>query len=611
MRKKRLVFSALILFTLFLCQTWSAAQPQEAVDILGKASAGVVTFKAWDNSKNVVGEGTGFALAENLVVVPYHLISQATEAEVTSISGKSGKVEALVATYKDYDLALVRIKGKVNGLSLGVSTGLKAGDRLFALSEISGQVIITEGNLRNWLEISPGRLRVMEVTMNLEKPACGAPIFDVQGQVVGVALVFGAGVKFGVPVEAVSAMNTQAKGQDLKGAAKENYLEQAEGSFLVGKSAALMNEPGMGSVYLEKYLKFKPDDLEGYVLLGQSYFKLGNTTESYKNFAKALLLNPDHAQALYGMGLTQLRERKFKEAAEFLEKAISNRVESKEIYFELGTAYEELQDLARAAENYEKYARSGPANPFPAWLKLAQTYQRLNQPEKAIAAFREALKINPDDINCNYNLAKMLAETNQLAEAEEVFKKLATRNQRDAITYYGQIMQMYDRAQNYEKAVEAARKIVEINPKNEVALYNLAIMYDRLGKLEEAASTLNECLAVKSDYTHAWFNLGIVYDKMKKHAEAVEAFKKYTALAPDDPSGWLNIGLEYMLMKDFEKALPNLEKSVSLNPNNAVAQYNLGITYINLKDNYSAREVLKTLQRLDQNLAGRLAKLIK
>ncbi|MCX8160499.1 MAG: tetratricopeptide repeat protein [Candidatus Saccharicenans sp.] len=594
-----------------LCQGLMAVQTQEAVDILGKASAGVVTLKAWDNSKNVVGEGTGFALADNLVVVPYHLISQAAEAEVTSISGKSGKVESLVATSRDYDLALIRIKGKVSGLSAGVSTGLQAGDRLFALSEISGQVIITEGNMRSWLDLSPGKIRVMEMTMNLEKPGCGAPIFDVQGKVVGVALVFGSGVKFGVPVEAVLAMNSQAKGQELKSATKENYLEQAEGSFLVGMAAALLNEPGLTSVYLEKYLKFKPDDLEGYVLLGQAYLKLGNTAESYKNFAKAILLNPNHPRALYGMGLTQIKERKFKEAAEFLERAIGNRVELKEVYFELGTAYEELQDLARAAENYEKYARSGPANPFPAWLKLAQTYQRLNQPDRAIAAFREALKINPDDLNSNYNLAKLLAETNQLDEAEAVFKKLAAMNQRDAITYYGQIMQMYDRAQKYDKAVEAARKIVEINPKNEVALYNLAIMYDRLGQLEEAASTLNECLAVKGDYTHAWFNLGIVYDKMKKHPEAVEAFKKYTALAPDDPSGWLNIGLEYMLLKDFEKALPNLEKSVSLNPNNAVAQYNLGITYINLKDNYSAREVLKTLQKLDQNLAGRLAKLIK
>lgn len=586
-------------------------QTQEAVDILGKSSSGVVTLKSWDKNRNVVGEGTGLVFAENLVVVPYHLISQAAEAEVTSISGKSGKVEVVVAIDRNYDLALVRIKGKLSALNPGTSASLKAGDRMFVLSEISGQVIITEGNFKGWLQLAPGTINLMEVTMNLEKPACGAPIFDAQGKVVGVALVFGTGVRFGVPVEVVLAMNSQARGVELKTMARENYLDLLEGSLLVGKAASLLNEPGTASIYLEKYVKQKNDDLEAYVLLGQAYYRLGNTEESNKNFVKALLLNPDHPQALYGMGLSRLRERKFKEAAEFLEKAISQNIDSREVFFELGTAYEEIQDFTRAAENYEKYVKAGAANPFPAWLKLAQTYQKLNQPAQAIEAFREALKINPDDLNCNYNLAKLLAETNQYNEAEAVFEKLAAMNKRDAATYYGQIMQMYDRARNYEKAVEAARKIVELNPKNEVALYNLAIMYDRLGRLEDAVQTLNETLALKPDYTHAWFNLGIIYDKMKKHAEAVEAFKKYTALAPDDSSGWLNIGLEYMLLKDFEKALPNLEKSVNLNPNNAVAQYNLGITYINLKDNYSAREVLKVLQRLDQNLAGRLAKLIK
>lgn len=603
----------LILVAAFLglCQILAAIQTQEAIDIMGKASSGVVTLKAWDRNKNMVGEGTGFALAKNLVVVPYHLISQAVEAEVTSISGKSSKVEHLVATYRDYDLAIVRIKGKLNQLPTGTSSNLKVGDRLIVLSEISGQVVITEGNLKGWLELTPGRPAIMDVIMNLEKPSSGAPIFDVQGKVVGVALAFGSGVKFGVPVEVVLAMNAQAKGQELKTVAKENYLDMREGSYLVGKAASMLNEPALATLYLEKYVKFEPEEGENYVLLGQAYFRQGNTADSYRNYFRALLLNPDNPQALYGMGLVQLKERKYKEAAEHLEKAVNQGIEHKEIYFELGTAYEEMQDFVRAAENFEKYARSGPANPFPAWLKLAQTYLRLNQSEKAIVAFREALQINPDDISCNYNLAKLLADSNKHDEAEAIFTKLAAMNQRDAVTYYGQIVLMYDRAQNYKKAVEAARKIVELNPRNEVALYNLAIMYDRLGKLEEAAATLNECLAIKNDYTHAWFNLGLVYDRMKKHGEAVEAFKKYAALAPDDPSGWLNIGLEYMLLKDFAKALPNLEKSVSLNPNNAVALYNLGIAYINLKDNYSAREVLKNLQRLDQNLAGRLAKLIK
>jgi len=584
---------------------------QEAVDIIGKASSGVVTVKAWDSNKSLVGEGTGFAIDESLVVLPYHLISQAAEAEITTISGKTGKIETLVGYDRNYNIALVRVKGKLNPVSLGTSQKLEPGARLFALTEIAGQVIITEGSLRNWLEIHPGRVRVIDLSMSLEKPACGAPIFDNQAKVVGMAMVLSSGVKFGVPLEAVLAFNRQARGAELKTLVKENFLDSFEGSYLAGKTSSLLNEPGMATIYLEKYIKLKPDDLESYILLGKAYYRLGNNSEAYKNFARAALLNPSHPDALYGLGLCHLKERRFKEAAEFLEKAIANGVNSREIFFELATAYEEIQDYHRAADNYEKYVKSGPDNPWSGWLKLALTSIRINQPERAIAAYREALKINPDDVSSNYNLGKLLAENGQYEEAEMVFLKLVQINKRDAITYYGQIMQMYDKAGNYNKAVEAARKIVELSPNNEVALYNLGIMLDRAGKLEEAASVLNECLRIKPDYNYAWFNLGLIYDKMRKHAESVEAFKKYTALAPDDASGWLNLGLEYMLMKDFESALPHLEKSVKLNPNNAVAQYNLGITYINLKDNYSAREVLKVLQRLDPTLAGRLSKLIK
>lgn len=599
----------LAIFLLFGQQVYP--QNQEADSLLSKYSSGIITIIAWDANKTVVGEGTGFAIGENQVVVPYHLISQAAEAEISTISSKKARVESIIALYKSFDLALLRIKGKVDPIPLGKSDQINSDSRLFAMTEIAGRIVISEGKLKDWLELSPPRVRILDVTMSLEKPACGAPIFDDSGKVVGMALVFGPGVKFGVPIEPVLDMNRLAKGVELKAAVKENYQDSPEGAFLIGKGAALLNEPGMATVYLEKYIKSKPEDLEAYILLGKAYFRLANNSESYKNYARALLLEPNHPEALYGLGLNLLKEQKYKEATEQLEKAIANGVKAKEIYFELGTAYEELQDLGRAAENYQKYVASAPPNPWSGWLKLAQTYVKLNQPEKAISAYQEALKINPNDINCNYNLAKLLAETKRYEEAEAVFKKLAEINKRDEMTYYGQILQMYDRAEKYDQAIEAAQKIVELNPKNEMAIYNLAIMYFKLNRLEEAVKTLNDCLAIKDNYTYAWFNLGLVYSKMNKHQEAVEAFKKYNALAPDDPLGWLNVGLEYMFLKDFERALPFLEKSVQLKPNDAAAQYNLAITYINLNDNYSAREVLKILQRLDPALANRLSKLIK
>jgi len=136
----------LLAMIIFLTGPIITSPAQEAVDIIGKASSGVVTIKAWDNNKSLVGEGTGFAIDESLVVLPYHLISQAAEAEITTISGKTGKIETMVGYDRNYNIALVRVKGKLNPVSLGPSQKLEPGTRLFALTEIAGQVIITEGS---------------------------------------------------------------------------------------------------------------------------------------------------------------------------------------------------------------------------------------------------------------------------------------------------------------------------------------------------------------------------------------------------------------------------------------------------------------------------------
>ncbi len=589
----------------------SFAPAQDINNILMQYSSGVVTIISWDSKKNVLGEGTGFAIAEDLVVVPYHLVSQASEAEITSISGKKSRVENLLVMDKNYNLALLRIKGKLDPVVLEANYQPVKGASLNALSEISGQVIITAGQLREILDLGSGQIKIFDMSISLDQPGCGAPVFNSDGKVVAVAMVLGKGVRFGVPVDVLNRFNKQVKGVELKSMVKENYFETMEGMHLLGKAAALLNEPQTATFYLEKYVKLRLDDIEGYLLLGRSYYNLRNIQEAYNNYVKVLLINPNEPRALYGLGLCFLSQRKFKEAVEQFEKAVANNINNKEIYFELGTAYEELNDYNRAANYYLRYVQSQPENPWSGWFKLAQTYQLTQQNDKAIQAYREALKLNPNDIKSNYNLAQLLAAAGNYQEAEDLYLKLVNLNKQDASVYYNQILQMYDKAGNFEKAVEAVKRLIELNPKNEVSYLNLAILYFKMNRLDEAAKTLNECLAIKNDYNYAWFSLGQVYSKLNKHQEAIEAFKKYNALSPDDPNGWLNIGLEYMFLKDYERALPYMEKAVQMNPGNAVAQYNLAIVYINLNDNYSAREVLKVLQRLDRNLADRLSKLIK
>ena len=612
MMKKCYHFFLVIVFFSVLTVPLSV-QGQSSEETLSKYANGVVTILAWDNNRNKVGEGCGLALADNLIAIPYHFISQATEAEITSSSGKRSKVEALVAVDRLSDLALVRLKGKldVKPLPFGGTDHLTTGSPLAVLAEVNGQIIITSGEMQDWLEIIKDKLKLMSTSMSLEKPTSGAPIFDDKNEVVGIALVIDSGVKCGVPIESLLTLNRSERGFDLKSASKEVYFDTAEGSYLAGKTACLLNEPAAAIRYFEKYVKLKPDEAEPYLCLGRCYYQLNDFANSYNSYNRALQIKPDDAQGLYGLGLNLIRQKNFKEATEILEKALAQGLKAKEALFELASAYEELKVYDQAAVYYQKYVQSEPEHPWNGWFKLAQAYQKNNEVEKAIEAYRQALKLRPEDINSNYNLALLLAASQQYTEAEQAYKKLIELNPRDSVFYYNQIIQMYDQAGLYENALEAVKKIIELNPKSEVAVYNLGIMYFKLNRLEEAAKTFNDCLALNNDYTSAWYNLGLVYSKMNRHKEAAEAFKKYTELAPEDPSGWLNSGLEYMLLKNFEQALPYLERAVKLKPDDPMAQYNLAITYINLNDNYSAREVLKVLQQLDRNLADRLSRLIK
>jgi len=124
MRKYYHCFLVIVFFSVLVVQLDVRGQSSE--ESLSNYADGVVTILAWDNNKTRVGEGCGLALADNLIAIPYHFISQATEAEVTSSNGKKSKVEALVAVDHAHDLALVRLKGKldVKPLPLGGSEQL-------------------------------------------------------------------------------------------------------------------------------------------------------------------------------------------------------------------------------------------------------------------------------------------------------------------------------------------------------------------------------------------------------------------------------------------------------------------------------------------------------
>jgi tetratricopeptide (TPR) repeat protein len=586
------------------------SQTPEAMKVLDQCSPGSVAIAFLGENKQEIARGTAFALSEDVVVTSYHLVSRAFDAEATNAKGKKLRVEGVVAVSKPCDIALLKLKGKLQPLAAAAGETPAVGARIFAVGgNETGQIVVSEGTIRGFLELEPDR-RCMDVSLTVPASFSGSPVVDLDGRVIGIVLALER-LKIVVPANAFTGLSRSTKPTALKDLAREDYFAGLEGAFLAGRLAAMMDESVTARMYLEQAVSLNPSLVEAHALLASVYSGQRDLAAAAEAYAKVIALDPGRVSAYHSLGSLYIRMQRFGDAVTALQKAVSLDPGRMDAFLDLGTALEESKDYARAAEAYERYIALKPENPWTGYLQLGLCRLELNQPEAAVAALSEALKLQPTDVKTNFSLADAYTRVKNLDQAEAIYKTLAGLNPEGATTYYGRIIQMYDEAGRYDKAIEAARKIIEMNPKNELAVFNLGIMFLKLQRTDEAVQAFRDALALKPDYASAQYNIGYSYSLAKRWTESIEGFRKYTELAPDDPLGYLNVGVGLMMLKSFEAALEPLRKCIELKPDNAVAHYNLAIVYLNLKDNFSARAVYKTLLDLNPEYAERLKKLLR
>ena len=597
--------------SLVLASPWAFAQTEEANNILGQAGPSVLALVSYGSDKAEIIKGSALALSEDILVTAYHVVSQAFDVEGLNIKGKKVKIDGILGVDKAHDIALLKLKGKLQALPVGSIDSLTEGARIFALgSNELGQVVISEGTFRRTVDLG-GAGKILEISMPCPDEFRGGPLVDVNGQLIGMVFVGDRSLKFGLPIASLVSVPRTGKVAEFKSMTQENYFETVEGNNFAGRAALALDQQMTARVHIEKSVKIDPSDLQGHLILAEIYSRQRDYTEAVAAYRTVAQLDPNRADAFYGLGTILFKQTQYKDAAEALEKAAALGYAGKEINLDLGGAYEAIPDFAKAAAAYEKYISLGPADAWAAQLRLGICRTRLEQYDGAIAALLEAQKAQPNDLKVRDALTEAYVKAGQLENAEAGYAAMAGLNPPDAKNYYRLAYQMYETAGKPDRAIAPLLKIIELDPKNETNFYYLGLTYFKAGQYDQAVAAFQQSLAVKPDFPHAWYQIGSSYFNAKKYKEAAEAYKKYVGLAPDDASGWLNIGVAYNQAKNYEAALEPLKKCVELKPDDAVALANLAIVYINLKDNYSAKEIYNKLLTLDPSMAEKLKKYIR
>lgn len=87
----------------------------------------------------------------------------------------------------------------------------------------------------------------------------------------------------------------------------------------------------------------------------------------------------------------------------------------------------------------------------------------------------------------------------------------------------------------YEKAIDMFQRIIEIDPTNYRAYYNLGIANFNLSKIKEAKECYEEAIKIKPDYKHCLYNIGLVYENEGDFQEALKYYEKALEIDPRFP----------------------------------------------------------------------------
>jgi Flp pilus assembly protein TadD len=130
---------------------------------------------------------------------------------------------------------------------------------------------------------------------------------------------------------------------------------------------------------------------------------------------------------------------------------------------------------------------------------------RDDQDTKAVEAFQQAIKIDPDLAEAHFRLALSYEALGKQEEAEA----------------------------EYKKAVDAYKKHLDDSPDDAEAHYNLGQTYANLANYSEAIREYRQATKLKTDDPDVYYDLGVAHTKLAQYDAAVAAFSKSLEIDPE------------------------------------------------------------------------------
>ncbi|WP_430013317.1 tetratricopeptide repeat protein [Microcystis ichthyoblabe FBCC-A1114] len=286
---------------------------------------------------------------------------------------------------------------------------------------------------------------------------------------------------------------------------------------------------------------------------GNQLWRLKKDERALQAFDRAIQLNdPEYTYlAWYGKAMVYGRKYKAREALEALDQALATL-----------PAREKGSEFHREILNYQ-----------------GVFYEQMNQSEKAIAFFEQAIKISPQNPNYYNSLSSALQNVKRYDRALAAINRAIEIAPRSS--WYSNRGNIYKDLKKSDLALADYNQALVLNPNNPRAYIARADVYEERKEWDLALADYNRAIEIDANFAPAYRSRGYFYMARKQWDLALADFNKAITIDPNNPNSYEMRGIFYNFQSEEELAIADLTKAIEINPYSVVAYLMRGFAYDN------------------------------
>jgi tetratricopeptide (TPR) repeat protein len=196
-------------------------------------------------------------------------------------------------------------------------------------------------------------------------------------------------------------------------------------------------------------------------------------------------------------------------------------------------------------------------------LALADLLEGTERGGEALTTVRQAVQLEPKNVEANLFLAECLGRLGKYAESAETYRVLITLEPTNAThhAYLGIVLKLSGRR---DEALAAYGKAIALDPKLSMAYYNRGVLEGEAGQTDKAVADFLKAAEVNPTDADATYNAGQALYNLGRFAEARELWLRTNKLEPGNTKTVRKIIQAFYAEKKYAEAKPYLAEVIRL-----------------------------------------------